>query len=406
MVGVIFACTSAAALASAEGAGEAMAARADGVSIETLMRLAERGDGEAQAELGDRLAAGRDVPQDFERAALWRERAAKQGVTRAQNALGKQYAAGLGVPKDDEKALAWLQRASDGDGPDAWFDLGIFYEQKGNEAAFREAVTWHSRAVESGHVGAHAHLGLLYYNGQGVAQDLQRAAELLRHAAAHGDARAQNNLGLMFTQGKGVELDYEKAVTLFQDAADQGLKEAHTNLAVMYENGLGVHFDEAKAVDLYRQAHLQGSLEGALVQIGFLADPRINVSFATTQDLRQLRREAALGDAIAQFQNGYLLLGESTVPADYVVAAVLLEKAANNGISTAMTNLGLLYFRGLGVPQDYVLGFMWVSRGASSGRERLIEIRDHLTGFLTASQINQAQDMARQYQRPDSSLVP
>ena len=201
----------------------------------------------------------------------------------------------------------------------------------------------------------------------------------------------------MLSQGNGVAQDYEQAVALFQSAAKQGLKEAYTNLGVMYENGFGVAFDEAKAVDLYRQARLQGSLEGVLEQIGFLADPRIVIDVATPADLQRLLRQAERGDAIAQYQSGYLLLGSGGVPADYAAAADLFGKAAANGINTAMTNLGLLYFRGLGVPQDYVLGFMWLSLGASSGRDLLVETRDNLMGFLTASQINDAQKMAGEY---------
>ena len=341
---------------------------ADDVSsaaFEELVHTAEQGDGDAQADLGDLYAAGRIVPHNFERAAYWRKRAAGEGIARAENALGKQYAAGLGVPQDHEKALSWLQRAAENEDPDFWFDLAVYYEQVGGTEAPEAAIDWHSRAVDAGHVGAHAHLGLLYYNGSGVAQDLNRAADLLAYAAERGHARAQNNLGLMLSQGNGVAQDYEKAVALFQSAAKQGLKEAYTNLGVMYENGFGVDFDEAKAVDLYRQARLQGSLDGVLEQIGFLADPRIVIDVVT--------------------------------PADYAAAADLFGKAAANGINTAMTNLGLLYFRGLGVPQDYVLGFMWVSLGARSGRDLLVETRDNLMSFLTASQINEAQRMASEF---------
>ncbi len=364
-------------------------------SFNELIQKAEHNDGDAQAKLADMFAKGNSVPQDFKQAAHWRQRSAIQGNAEAQNALGKQYAAGLGVSQDNDKALLWLQRAVKTENPEFWFDLAVFYEQLGSDEALEAAVSWHRRAVNAGHVGAHANLGLLYYNGSGVEQDLKHAANLLGFAADHDHARAQNNLGLMFTQGKGIEQDYEKAITLFQNAADQGLKEAYTNLGVMYENGFGVDFDEIKAVNLYRQAGRQDLLDGGLEQIGFLEDPRIIINAITPVNLQQLIRQAELGDAISQFQSGYLLLGSHNIAADYAAAANLFAKAADNGINTAMTNLGLLYFRGLGVPQDYVLGFMWVSLGASSGRDKLVAIRDYIMGFLTANQINDAQTMLR-----------
>lgn len=392
---LVVSCVFLAGVAVAQDAVTESSTEAEFVRFDTLKLRAEQGDAAAQAELGERYAKGKGTPQDFERAAFWRERAAKQGIAQAQNALGKQYAAGLGVPRSNETALTWMRRAALGDNPDFWFDVAVLFEQDGGDEALREASAWHTRAVDGGHVSAHAHLGLMYFNGQGVTQDFARAAELLGYAADRGDARAQNNLGLMLSQGRGVEQDYEKAVELFQSAADQGLKEAFTNLGVMYENGFGVEFDEARAAELYRKARLQGSLEGALQQIGFLQDPRI--ALAAPDELPRLLREAALGDAVSQFQSGYLMLGSDTIRADYLNSVNLFGKAAANGISVAMTNLGLLYFRGLGVPQDYVVGFMWVSLGASSGRERLIEVRDYLAGFLTASQINETQTMIREY---------
>ena len=377
----------------------AIVAAGQQTSLDAVFQQAQQGDADAQAALGDYFASGRLLPQDFEAAARWRLAAAESGNARAQNALGKQLAVGLGIPRDPERASTFLESAARFGEPAFAFDLAMFYEASGDPATDPRAVEWLTRAVAAGHVGAHAVLGLRYYHGRGVERDYATASKLFEFASARGNARAQNNLGLMLSQGHGVKQDYERAVGLFQRAADQGLKEAFTNLAVMYENGFGVPFDEQKAVALYRQAATAGSLDQLLHAMGFVADPRIVVDAATAERLPALMAQARRGEAIAQFQAAFLLLGTHGVAADYGAASDLLTSAADNGISTAMTNLGLLYFRGLGKPQDYVSGFKWISLGADSGITRLVEARDRIVPFLSATQINDAQQMVKKYRQ-------
>jgi TPR repeat protein len=61
--------------------------------------------------------------------------------------------------------------------------------------------------AEEGDVLAQYNLGLLYYQGEGVPQDLAEAARWYRRAADRGDALSQYNLGLMFSLGEGVPQD-------------------------------------------------------------------------------------------------------------------------------------------------------------------------------------------------------
>lgn len=56
-------------------------------------------------------------------------------------------------------------------------------------------------------VGGQSLLGILYHNGQGVAQDYAQAAVWFRKAANQGDADAQSNLGSAYSNGQGVPQD-------------------------------------------------------------------------------------------------------------------------------------------------------------------------------------------------------
>jgi TPR repeat protein len=58
------------------------------------------------------------------------------------------------------------------------------------------------KAADQGNARAQFNLGVLYANGQGVAQDYAEAARWYRKAADQGHADAQNNLGLLAAKKK------------------------------------------------------------------------------------------------------------------------------------------------------------------------------------------------------------
>jgi hypothetical protein len=84
---------------------------------------AEQGNPEAQFALGFFLAAG-SVPQNYERALEWYQKAADQNHRLAQFNLGQMFAQGQGGTKNDSMALMWFQRAADGGDAGAQYNMG------------------------------------------------------------------------------------------------------------------------------------------------------------------------------------------------------------------------------------------------------------------------------------------
>ena len=80
--------------------------------VADLLTQAERGDPEAQLEVGEMYVAGRDVPQNDVVAFAWYRQAAEQGVAAAQFNVGLMYSAGRGVPQDEAEAVTWYQKAA------------------------------------------------------------------------------------------------------------------------------------------------------------------------------------------------------------------------------------------------------------------------------------------------------
>ena len=87
--------------------------------------------------------------------------------------------------------------------------------------------------------------------------------------------------------------------------------------------------------------------------------------FATA--LREWRPLAEQGDARAQYNLGVLYRKGRGVPQDDVQARQWYEKAAAQGQAKAQYNLGTLYLNGSGVPKDYQQALRWFRMAADQG---------------------------------------
>lgn len=70
---------------------------------------------------------------------------------------------------------------------------------------------------------------------------------MVKKAADRGDARALNSLGDLYERGNGVKQDVRKAANCFRRAAEQGHAEAQLNLSRMYMPGSGLKSDLIEA---------------------------------------------------------------------------------------------------------------------------------------------------------------
>lgn len=86
-----------------------------------------------------------------------------------------------------------------------------------------------------------------------------------------------------------------------------------------------------------------------------------------TVDVQWLRTQAAQGNAKAQLNLGVLYYQGHGVPQDYVMARQWWEKAAAQGNAAAQVDLGMLYGMGQGVPQDRAQAAKWFQKAAAQG---------------------------------------
>lgn len=112
---------------------------------------------------------------------------------------------------------------------------------------FDTAFSEFSKAAEAGLDLAQYNLGILYFTGQGVDQDLELAFKWTRAAAQQGHVDAQANLASLYMQGTGTRKDEQQGLEWLVQAAKRGHGSAALSLAHMYFEGDMVERDLVQA---------------------------------------------------------------------------------------------------------------------------------------------------------------
>ncbi len=118
--------------------------------------------------------------------------------------------------------------------------------------------------------------------------------------------------------------------------------------------------------------------------------------------ISELRSRAEFGRAKAQYRLGVIYYYGQVVPQDYAEALQWYRKAAEQGYATAQYYLGVTYHTGLDVPQDYVQAHMRYNLAASrfplgEDRDKAVKYRDIVAAKMTPAQIAEAEKLAREW---------
>jgi cell division septation protein DedD len=119
---------------------------------------------------------------------------ADRGDADAQFNLGQAYRLGRGVPTNLPLALEWFEKAARQGHGQAEANLGLSLFQNNQR---ERAMPWLRRAAERGDPRAQYYLGTAHFNGDLVATDWPRAYALMRRAAEQGLPQAQQSLAQM-----------------------------------------------------------------------------------------------------------------------------------------------------------------------------------------------------------------
>jgi TPR repeat protein len=196
------------------------------------------------------------------------------------------------------------------------------------------AAPYLERACERGHGLGCERLAGLYEKGEGVAQDLSRAAATYEKGCRAGQARSCESAGTAHEKGRGVPQNHVRAAELFEKALGR------------YSAGCG-----------------QGD-ESSCSLAAFL----LGNELAATPDAGKRRAEffgraCELGGAYACGHYATELWRGKVVSPDHPRAAVLAKRACDGGVGSACSALGVAYHAGEGVQKDDAAGARYCELG-------------------------------------------
>ncbi len=147
--------------------------------------------------------------------------------------------------------LAALKKAADSGDPKAQCELGVLYfNGEGVAKNIPEALRLFTLSADKNYLDSQINLGWIYRHTPGYV-DVAKSAKYYLLAAQQNDAESQYILGLMYKAGEGLPKSDKDAVSWLMKAADQNHHEAQTALGDMYEKGLGVKKDKVEALKWY-----------------------------------------------------------------------------------------------------------------------------------------------------------
>ena len=232
------------------------------IDLPAVQAKVDKGDPEAELELGRAYHLGRGVPKDFAKALDLYQKSAAQGNAKAMFNIGYLYSHAQGVKVDNQAALDWFRKAADKKLPAAELKLGMLYQ----------------------------------FGENGVEKDYPTAIKYLTLAAAHEDAPEQvgpacNALGNIYEQGLGVPVDGKVAFDWYKKGAEAGYGKAQGTTGRFYYEGLYVKKDCAQSYMWLKLASLQGDIMSLHLLGDYISGKQLNQKQMEEGDRLVLERQ-------------------------------------------------------------------------------------------------------------------
>jgi Sel1 repeat protein len=329
-------------------------------NMRKIMRLAEKGDAQAQMELADAYFNGKGgLKRSFQDAVVWLEKAAEAGDVNAQYQIAQCYMEGKGVAKSEEKGVEWLTKVAEGGNADAQHQLALCYRDgRGVAQSNEKYFFWIEKVADGEKPETQLDLAKAYYVGDGVKKDLNKARFWAEKSSAKGNLEAEYLLAKWAYEASPNSPD---ALQKLMKVAEKGNPEAQNAIGQAYLNGKGVTKSEEKAIEWLEKAAAKGSAE-ALYTMG----------------------------------NFYFYGNSPLIGKFYKKAIEYYSKAATKGDANAQRQLSVCLYNGIGGTQSYRDAFNWLSRSVNADPTPVTENNlgvCYTTGNGTRASIPQAMEL-------------
>ncbi|SFI30011.1 TPR repeat [Pseudobutyrivibrio sp. OR37] len=163
-----------------------------------------------------------------------------------------------------EYGLEWLVKLADQGDMHSLAKLGDMYYM-GNRVPkdIDKAFSYLKKAAEAGHIPSQFTLAFMYNKGEGTEIDSEEYAYWMKQAALGGEPTAMLNTGWNYINGYGLCRDPKKGIDWLEKSAENNEPRAMTALGECYYRGIGVSRDLYKAKEWLEKAINQGDKKDA-----------------------------------------------------------------------------------------------------------------------------------------------
>ena len=247
------------------------------------------------------------------------------------------------------------------------------------------------KAADKGYTEGEFLIGNVYYNGEFVAKDVNKAYKYTSRAAEKGHIEAKYHLGCMYDLGAGVEKNREKAFELWKEAASAGHEKAkflydvetyyeyeEWYLAMDYFRGTNGHeVNIPKALEILEKGVNVCNDAGALMLLGFIdiAGALPYVPQNIEEGVNKLIQAAKKGESEAftwlmmMYEQGATCEGVAFEKNESLAGKLAVEIADAVDEDVNDSSWGQIYgkaaracINGCGVPVDYKRAFGFYNR--------------------------------------------
>ncbi|SFA84971.1 TPR repeat [Collimonas sp. OK607] len=241
-----------------------------------------------------------------------------EAITRVDKAVETSESAMETKRRNEMPSLENAAAAGDGA---AMARLGMFWKQGlAGPVDMKKSVDWYRKGADAGNAEAMYEYASLLERGSQVSKNMALAVELYQKSAALGEYRALQKMGMFMEKGSnGIQKNTRMATTYYIKAAEAGSKlsalmywrtlpEAEKDAGLATEDKLseaatGIQLRRAEAGEDF-EALTDAASTYAFGVYGNAKNPERALTYYRMA-LRQQKKIAAAGDAVANYQLGY-----------------------------------------------------------------------------------------------------
>lgn len=373
----------------------------------------------------------REIPCETEAKTEWRKHYCNYRI-------GKMYESGFGTEQNYEKAIECYQMASDN--KYAQYSLASMYlRHKGIEVTLENEESYYRSALEllmmsskNGNVFAKYALasnsekrnilelphdmiqkyyadafngfdkmlkekeddfllyrvGTMFYKGNGVKQDKEKAFECFKQSAEFNNPNALYAVGKYYADKKMNYYDPVKAEKCFLDAIRNGNEYAYCTLASLYLDNESVLYDVDKGVDILKKISDENS--AAQYVLAKVYVDKENKYYDIGKGIDLLKKCISEGNISAMYSLGKIYADKESTQYDIKNGIKYLQLASEGGNSYAMIKLGNIYLWGKHEPD--------IKRNEELGLKYLNDAMEHGNDC--------AKDMINFYENYKTNMMP